>query len=152
MQLFTYYSMNLVTFLTLSLSPQNETPAAIAPAATSLQLLQQLQASSGAATPVSANPAPTGLTSVQHQLLLQQHLGLSAVAPSPSASAAAAQAAAAAAAVPSAQEMSPANLQSLATLASLSSSGEYGQCRIMLLFFHLLVYIVQKDVEGRLGG
>ncbi|XP_011500059.1 PREDICTED: CUGBP Elav-like family member 1 isoform X2 [Ceratosolen solmsi marchali] len=90
----------------------NETPPAIAPAATSLQLLQQLQATSGAATPVAANPAPTALTSVQHQLLLQQHLGLSAVAPTPTQ----------AAAVPTAPEINPANLQGLATLASLSST------------------------------
>lgn len=97
---------------------QNET-SAIAPtsAATSLQLLQQLQASSAgaAATPVASNPAPNALSSVQHQLLLQQHLGLSGVTPAQTAN------------VPSAPEISSANLQNLATLASLSgSASEYG--------------------------
>ncbi|XP_031780532.1 CUGBP Elav-like family member 1 isoform X12 [Nasonia vitripennis] len=101
------------------LTTNESAPPAIAPAATSLQLLQQLQATSGAAaaTPVTANPAaaasPNALTSVQHQLLLQQHLGLSAVAPT---------AATQPPAVPAAPEISPANLQSLATLASLGSS------------------------------
>ncbi|KAJ8669810.1 hypothetical protein QAD02_001069 [Eretmocerus hayati] len=112
----------------------NETPSAIAPAATSLQLLQQLQATSGAAaTPVAPSPAPSALTSVQHQLLLQQHLGLGAVAPSP----------APAAAVPTAPEISQANLQGLATLASLSNSAaaanEYANAGVSPLSMQNLV-------------
>ncbi|XP_023315279.1 CUGBP Elav-like family member 1 isoform X16 [Trichogramma pretiosum] len=92
----------------------NETPATISPAQTSLQLLQQLQATtSAAATPVAPNPAPSNaLTSVQHQLLLQQQLGLSSVAPTTPQQAS----------VPTVPEISSANLQSLAQLASLGSS------------------------------
>ncbi|CAB0028952.1 unnamed protein product [Trichogramma brassicae] len=92
----------------------NETPATISPAQTSLQLLQQLQATtSAAATPVAPNPAPSNaLTSVQHQLLLQQQLGLSSVAPTTPQQAS----------VPSVPEINSANLQSLAQLASLGSS------------------------------
>lgn len=88
----------------------------LAPA--SLQLLQQLQATTSAATPVAANAgAANALSNVQHQLLLQQHLGLGAATP----------AHAAPPAVPSPAEINPANLQSLATLASLSNTaGEYG--------------------------
>ncbi|XP_011298690.1 CUGBP Elav-like family member 1 isoform X1 [Fopius arisanus] len=98
----------------------NDTPT-LAP--TSLQLLQQLQASSSAATPVASNTgAASALSSVQHQLLLQQHLGLSA---------ATASQAAAAPAVPSSPEISQANLQSLATLASLgNSTGEYANAAV----------------------
>ncbi|XP_018340969.1 PREDICTED: CUGBP Elav-like family member 2 isoform X8 [Trachymyrmex septentrionalis] len=83
----------------------------LAPA--SLQLLQQLQATTSAATPVAANTgAANALSNVQHQLLLQQHLGLGAATP----------AHAAPPAVPSPAEINPANLQSLATLASLSNT------------------------------
>ncbi|XP_071576085.1 CUGBP Elav-like family member 2 isoform X7 [Temnothorax nylanderi] len=79
----------------------------------SLQLLQQLQATTSAATPVAANAgAANALSNVQHQLLLQQHLGLGAATP----------AHAAPPAVPSPAEINPANLQSLATLASLSNT------------------------------
>ena len=85
-------------------------------APSSLQLLQQLQATSSAATPVGANAGANALTSVQHQLLLQQHLGLGAATP----------AQAAQQSVPSPPEISSANLQGLATLASLNSAGEYG--------------------------
>ncbi|XP_018406031.1 PREDICTED: CUGBP Elav-like family member 2 isoform X5 [Cyphomyrmex costatus] len=82
-------------------------------APTSLQLLQQLQATTSAATPVAANAgAANALSNVQHQLLLQQHLGLGAATP----------AHAAPPAVPSPAEINPANLQSLATLASLSNT------------------------------
>lgn len=96
----------------------------MAPTTTSLQLLQQLQASSGTATTVAANPALNALTNVQHQLLLQQQLGLSAV-PSP----------AQPPAVPTAAKINLANLQGLVNLASLSNSaGEYGQCRNRLIF------------------
>ncbi|XP_076631029.1 CUGBP Elav-like family member 1-A isoform X2 [Colletes latitarsis] len=88
----------------------NDTPT-LAP--TSLQLLQQLHATSSAATPVTAGAAgANALSNVQHQLLLQQHLGLGATTP----------AHAAAPAVPSPPEINPANLQSLATLASLSNT------------------------------
>ncbi|XP_063982649.1 CUGBP Elav-like family member 2 isoform X4 [Diachasmimorpha longicaudata] len=91
----------------------NNDTSTLAPT-TSLQLLQQLQASSSAATPVASNTgAASALSSVQHQLLLQQHLGLSA---------ATASQAAAAPAVPSSPEISQANLQGLATLASLGNS------------------------------
>ncbi|XP_036138329.1 CUGBP Elav-like family member 1 isoform X2 [Monomorium pharaonis] len=83
----------------------------LAPA--SLQLLQQLQATTSAATPVAANAgAANALSNVQHQLLLQQHLGLGAATPTH----------AAPPAVPSPAEINPANLQSLATLASLSNT------------------------------
>ncbi|XP_014606099.1 PREDICTED: CUGBP Elav-like family member 2 isoform X2 [Polistes canadensis] len=81
-------------------------------APTSLQLLQQLQATTSAATPVAAGAGANALSSVQHQLLLQQHLGLGAATP----------AHAAPPAVPSPPEISPANLQGLATLASLGNS------------------------------
>ncbi|XP_076181406.1 CUGBP Elav-like family member 1-A isoform X2 [Ptiloglossa arizonensis] len=87
----------------------NDTPT-LAP--TSLQLLQQLQATTSAATPVAAGAGANALSSVQHQLLLQQHLGLGAATP----------AHAAAPAVPSPPEINPANLQGLATLASLSNT------------------------------
>lgn len=98
-------------------------------APTSLQLLQQLQATSSAATPVAANAGANALSSVQHQLLLQQHLGLGA----------ATAATAAPAAVPTQPEISPANLQSLATLASLSNTaGEYGQYRKSFFFIIFL--------------
>ncbi|KYN07375.1 CUGBP Elav-like family member 2 [Cyphomyrmex costatus] len=56
--------------------------------------------------------AANALSNVQHQLLLQQHLGLGAATP----------AHAAPPAVPSPAEINPANLQSLATLASLSNT------------------------------
>ncbi|KOX67746.1 CUGBP Elav-like family member 2 [Melipona quadrifasciata] len=88
---------------------ENDTPA-LAPA--SLQLLQQLQATTSAATPVAAGAGANALSSVQHQLLLQQHLGLGAATP----------AHAAAPAVPSPPEINPTNLQGLATLASLSNT------------------------------
>ncbi|KAK2583091.1 hypothetical protein KPH14_009121 [Odynerus spinipes] len=81
-------------------------------APTSLQLLQQLQATTSAATPVAASAGANALSSVQHQLLLQQHLGLGAATP----------AHAAPPAVPSPPEINPANLQGLATLASLGNS------------------------------
>ncbi|XP_076546633.1 CUGBP Elav-like family member 2 isoform X7 [Osmia lignaria lignaria] len=87
----------------------NDTPT-LAPA--SLQLLQQLQATTSAATPVAASAGANALSSVQHQLLLQQHLGLGAATP----------AHAAAPALPSPPEINPANLQGLATLASLSNT------------------------------
>ncbi|XP_017789763.1 PREDICTED: CUGBP Elav-like family member 2 isoform X2 [Habropoda laboriosa] len=87
----------------------NDTPA-LAPA--SLQLLQQLQATTSAATPVAAGAGASALSNVQHQLLLQQHLGLGAATP----------AHAAAPTVPSPPEINPANLQGLATLASLSNT------------------------------
>nr|XP_031829137.1 CUGBP Elav-like family member 2 isoform X5 [Nomia melanderi] len=87
----------------------NDTPT-LAP--TSLQLLQQLQATTSAATPVAAGAGASALSNVQHQLLLQQHLGLGAATP----------AHAAAPAVPSPPEINPANLQGLATLASLSNT------------------------------
>ncbi|XP_026670646.1 CUGBP Elav-like family member 2 isoform X11 [Ceratina calcarata] len=92
----------------------NDTTPALAPA--SLQLLQQLQATTSAATPVAAGAGANALSNVQHQLLLQQHLGLGAATP----------AHATAPAVPSPPEINPANLQGLATLASLSNTaGEY---------------------------
>ncbi|KAG7205033.1 hypothetical protein KM043_005417 [Ampulex compressa] len=81
-------------------------------APTSLQLLQQLQATTSAATPVAASAGASALSSVQHQLLLQQHLGLGAATPTH----------APAPAVPSSPEINPANLQGLATLASLSNT------------------------------
>lgn len=107
--------------------PQNDAHT-LAPA--SLQLLQQLQATTSAATPVAANAgAANALSNVQHQLLLQQHLGLGAATP----------AHAAPPAVPSPAEINPANLQSLATLASLSNTaGEYGQCRVRLLYIFFI--------------
>ncbi|XP_017882645.1 CUGBP Elav-like family member 2 isoform X10 [Ceratina calcarata] len=88
----------------------NDTTPALAPA--SLQLLQQLQATTSAATPVAAGAGANALSNVQHQLLLQQHLGLGAATP----------AHATAPAVPSPPEINPANLQGLATLASLSNT------------------------------
>ena len=109
---------------------QNDTPA-LAPA--SLQLLQQLQATTSAATPVAAGAGASALSSVQHQLLLQQHLGLGAATP----------AHAAAPAVPSPPpEINPANLQGLATLASLSNTaGEYGWCRFALSFIFVPTFL-----------
>lgn len=114
----------------------------LAPA--SLQLLQQLQATTSAATPVTANAgAANALSNVQHQLLLQQHLGLGAAIP----------AHAAPPAVPSPAEINPANLQSLATLASLSNTaGEYGQCRLVVIHFYfcLFAFIVLSLFEYEL--
>ncbi|XP_044021383.1 CUGBP Elav-like family member 2 isoform X4 [Aphidius gifuensis] len=86
---------------------------------TSLQLLQQLQANSNATTPVTNNTnATNALTNVQHQLLLQQHLGLSA---------ANASQAVTAPNVSNSPEINSANLPGLATLASLgnTTTGEY---------------------------
>ncbi|XP_018374261.1 PREDICTED: CUGBP Elav-like family member 2 isoform X1 [Trachymyrmex cornetzi] len=101
----------------------------LAPA--SLQLLQQLQATTSAATPVAANAgAANALSNVQHQLLLQQHLGLGAATP----------AHAAPPAVPSPAEINPANLQSLATLASLSNTaGEYANAGVSPMSMQNLV-------------
>ncbi|XP_018340966.1 PREDICTED: CUGBP Elav-like family member 2 isoform X5 [Trachymyrmex septentrionalis] len=101
----------------------------LAPA--SLQLLQQLQATTSAATPVAANTgAANALSNVQHQLLLQQHLGLGAATP----------AHAAPPAVPSPAEINPANLQSLATLASLSNTaGEYANAGVSPMSMQNLV-------------
>ncbi|XP_011641848.1 CUGBP Elav-like family member 2 isoform X2 [Pogonomyrmex barbatus] len=101
----------------------------LAPA--SLQLLQQLQATTSAATPVAANAgAANALSNVQHQLLLQQHLGLGAATP----------AHAAPPAVPSPAEINPANLQSLATLASLSTTaGEYANAGVSPMSMQNLV-------------
>ncbi|XP_043519858.1 CUGBP Elav-like family member 2 isoform X6 [Frieseomelitta varia] len=105
----------------------NDTPA-LAPA--SLQLLQQLQATTSAATPVAAGTGANALSSVQHQLLLQQHLGLGAATP----------AHAAAPAVPSPPEINPANLQGLATLASLSNTaGEYANAGVSPMSMQNLV-------------
>ncbi|XP_018406024.1 PREDICTED: CUGBP Elav-like family member 2 isoform X1 [Cyphomyrmex costatus] len=100
-------------------------------APTSLQLLQQLQATTSAATPVAANAgAANALSNVQHQLLLQQHLGLGAATP----------AHAAPPAVPSPAEINPANLQSLATLASLSNTaGEYANAGVSPMSMQNLV-------------
>ncbi|XP_051154675.1 CUGBP Elav-like family member 2 isoform X3 [Leptopilina boulardi] len=107
---------NLWNIAGVNMTPHYLTTTNEALAPTSLQLLQQLQATSSAATPVAANAGANALSSVQHQLLLQQHLGLGA----------ATAATAAPAAIPTQPEISPANLQSLATLASLSNSaGEY---------------------------
>ncbi|XP_018058666.1 PREDICTED: CUGBP Elav-like family member 2 isoform X2 [Atta colombica] len=101
----------------------------LAPA--SLQLLQQLQATTSAATPVAANAgAANALSNVQHQLLLQQHLGLGAATP----------AHAAPSAVPSPAEINPANLQSLATLASLSNTAsEYANAGVSPMSMQNLV-------------
>ncbi|XP_014471056.1 PREDICTED: CUGBP Elav-like family member 2 isoform X6 [Dinoponera quadriceps] len=100
----------------------------LAPA--SLQLLQQLQATTSAATPVAANTGANALSNVQHQLLLQQHLGLGAATP----------AHAAPPAVPSPPEINPANLQSLATLASLSNTaGEYANAGVSPMSMQNLV-------------
>lgn len=97
---------------------------------TSLQLLQQLQATTSAATPVAAGAGASALSNVQHQLLLQQHLGLGAATP----------AHAAAPAVPSPPEISPANLQGLATLASLSNTaGEYANAGVAPMSMQNLV-------------
>ncbi|XP_043498704.1 CUGBP Elav-like family member 1 isoform X6 [Polistes fuscatus] len=99
-------------------------------APTSLQLLQQLQATTSAATPVAAGTGANALSSVQHQLLLQQHLGLGAATP----------AHAAPPAVPSPPEISPANLQGLATLASLgNSAGEYANAGVSPMSMQNLV-------------
>ncbi|XP_076289454.1 CUGBP Elav-like family member 2 isoform X4 [Lasioglossum baleicum] len=103
---------NLWSIAGVNMAPHyltNDTPT-LPP--TSLQLLQQLQATTSAATPVAAGAGASALSNVQHQLLLQQHLGLGAATP----------AHAAAPAVPSPPEISPANLQGLATLASLSNT------------------------------
>ncbi|XP_076223345.1 CUGBP Elav-like family member 1 isoform X3 [Nomia melanderi] len=105
----------------------NDTPT-LAP--TSLQLLQQLQATTSAATPVAAGAGASALSNVQHQLLLQQHLGLGAATP----------AHAAAPAVPSPPEINPANLQGLATLASLSNTaGEYANAGVSPMSMQNLV-------------
>ncbi|XP_076388140.1 CUGBP Elav-like family member 1 isoform X3 [Megachile rotundata] len=105
----------------------NDTPT-LAPA--SLQLLQQLQATTSAATPVAASAGANALSSVQHQLLLQQHLGLGAATP----------AHAAAPALPSPPEINPANLQGLATLASLSNTaGEYANAGVSPMSMQNLV-------------
>ncbi|XP_015429757.1 PREDICTED: CUGBP Elav-like family member 2 isoform X4 [Dufourea novaeangliae] len=105
----------------------NDTPT-LAP--TSLQLLQQLQATTSAATPVAAGAGASALSNVQHQLLLQQHLGLGAATPTH----------AAAPAVPSPPEINPANLQGLATLASLSNSaGEYANAGVSPMSMQNLV-------------
>ncbi|XP_076546626.1 CUGBP Elav-like family member 1-A isoform X5 [Osmia lignaria lignaria] len=105
----------------------NDTPT-LAPA--SLQLLQQLQATTSAATPVAASAGANALSSVQHQLLLQQHLGLGAATP----------AHAAAPALPSPPEINPANLQGLATLASLSNTaGEYANTGVSPMSMQNLV-------------
>lgn len=104
-------------------------------APSSLQLLQQLQATTSAATPVAAGAGANALSSVQHQLLLQQHLGLGAATP----------AHAAPPAVPSPPEINPANLQGLATLASLgNSAGEYGQCPSFSFYFRFF----DTDING----
>ncbi|XP_076246115.1 CUGBP Elav-like family member 1-A isoform X2 [Calliopsis andreniformis] len=105
----------------------SDTPT-LAPA--SLQLLQQLQATTSAATPVAAGAGASALSNVQHQLLLQQHLGLGAATP----------AHAAAPAVPSPPEINPANLQGLATLASLSNTaGEYANAGVSPMSMQNLV-------------
>ncbi|XP_076680641.1 CUGBP Elav-like family member 1 isoform X7 [Andrena cerasifolii] len=105
----------------------NDTPT-LAP--TSLQLLQQLQATTSAATPVAAGAGASALSNVQHQLLLQQHLGLGAATP----------AHAAAPAVPSPPEINPTNLQGLATLASLSNTaGEYANAGVSPMSMQNLV-------------
>ncbi|XP_043470171.1 CUGBP Elav-like family member 2 isoform X3 [Leptopilina heterotoma] len=112
---------NLWNIAGVNMTPHYLTTTNEALAPTSLQLLQQLQATSSAATPVAANAGANALSSVQHQLLLQQHLGLGA----------ATAATAAPAAIPTQPEISPANLQSLATLASLSNSaGEYANAGV----------------------
>ncbi|KAK0161481.1 hypothetical protein PV327_009947 [Microctonus hyperodae] len=82
------------------------------------QLLQQLQTSINTPPTTIAN----ALTNVQHQLLIQQHLGLSAAA-----AAAAAAATTPPQSVPNLSEINPASLQGLATLASLgnSAAGDY---------------------------
>ncbi|KAL0104218.1 hypothetical protein PUN28_017145 [Cardiocondyla obscurior] len=104
---------NLWNIAGVNITPHYLTNDAHTLAPTSLQLLQQLQATTSAATPVAANAgAANALSNVQHQLLLQQHLGLGAATP----------AHAAPPAVPSPAEINPANLQSLATLASLSNT------------------------------
>ncbi|XP_017882644.1 CUGBP Elav-like family member 2 isoform X8 [Ceratina calcarata] len=106
----------------------NDTTPALAPA--SLQLLQQLQATTSAATPVAAGAGANALSNVQHQLLLQQHLGLGAATP----------AHATAPAVPSPPEINPANLQGLATLASLSNTaGEYANAGVSPMSMQNLV-------------
>ncbi|XP_067211774.1 CUGBP Elav-like family member 1 isoform X11 [Linepithema humile] len=104
---------NLWNIAGVNITPHYLTNDAHTLAPASLQLLQQLQATTSAATPVAANTGATNaLSNVQHQLLLQQHLGLGAATP----------AHAAPPAVPSPAEINPANLQSLATLASLSNT------------------------------
>lgn len=82
---------------------------------TSLQLLQQLQANTNATAPVTNNTnATNALTNVQHQLLLQQHLGLNA---------ATASQAVTAPNISNSPEINSANLPGLATLASLANAG-----------------------------
>ncbi|XP_017763375.1 PREDICTED: CUGBP Elav-like family member 2 isoform X1 [Eufriesea mexicana] len=124
------FQTNLWNIAAVNMAPHyltNDTPA-LAPA--SLQLLQQLQATTSAATPVAAGAGASALSSVQHQLLLQQHLGLGAATP----------AHAAAPAVPSPPEINPANLQGLATLASLSNTaGEYANAGVSPMSMQNLV-------------
>ncbi|XP_076289464.1 CUGBP Elav-like family member 1 isoform X13 [Lasioglossum baleicum] len=121
---------NLWSIAGVNMAPHyltNDTPT-LPP--TSLQLLQQLQATTSAATPVAAGAGASALSNVQHQLLLQQHLGLGAATP----------AHAAAPAVPSPPEISPANLQGLATLASLSNTaGEYANAGVAPMSMQNLV-------------
>lgn len=118
---------NLMMVFAATLVPlfQNESHS-LAPA--SLQLLQQLQATSNPGTQAGAANA-NALSNVQHQLLLQQHLGLGGATPT----------AAAPQTVPSQPEINPANLQGLATLASLNSTGEYGQYTRQFFLSFLLV-------------
>ncbi|CAL7949063.1 unnamed protein product [Xylocopa violacea] len=124
------FQTNLWNIAGVNMAPHyltNDTPA-LAPA--SLQLLQQLQATTSAATPVAAGSGANALSSVQHQLLLQQHLGLGAATPTH----------AAAPAVPSPPEINPANLQGLATLASLSNTaGEYANAGVSPMSMQNLV-------------
>ncbi|KAL0104225.1 hypothetical protein PUN28_017145 [Cardiocondyla obscurior] len=122
---------NLWNIAGVNITPHYLTNDAHTLAPTSLQLLQQLQATTSAATPVAANAgAANALSNVQHQLLLQQHLGLGAATP----------AHAAPPAVPSPAEINPANLQSLATLASLSNTaGEYANAGVSPMSMQNLV-------------
>ncbi|XP_072745323.1 CUGBP Elav-like family member 1 isoform X9 [Anoplolepis gracilipes] len=122
---------NLWNIAGVNIAPHYLTNDAHTLAPASLQLLQQLQATTSAATPVAANAgAANALSNVQHQLLLQQHLGLGAATP----------AHAAPPAVPSPAEINPANLQSLATLASLSNTaGEYANAGVSPMSMQNLV-------------
>ncbi|XP_070167387.1 CUGBP Elav-like family member 1 isoform X7 [Polyergus mexicanus] len=122
---------NLWNIAGVNIAPHYLTNDAHTLAPASLQLLQQLQATTSAATPVTANAgAANALSNVQHQLLLQQHLGLGAATP----------AHAAPPAVPSPAEINPANLQSLATLASLSNTaGEYANAGVSPMSMQNLV-------------
>ncbi|XP_012229044.1 CUGBP Elav-like family member 2 isoform X13 [Linepithema humile] len=122
---------NLWNIAGVNITPHYLTNDAHTLAPASLQLLQQLQATTSAATPVAANTGATNaLSNVQHQLLLQQHLGLGAATP----------AHAAPPAVPSPAEINPANLQSLATLASLSNTaGEYANAGVSPMSMQNLV-------------